>query len=110
MKKTETIQVGSDWRSCPYCHCSYITDDLHHIACPVSVHNSLLCRFCGVPRGSHHISGCPAPTGLFPVLHRELHCDLTCKDCHAPFKLGDCYVVGRSGLICVGCGWEEIGA
>lgn len=101
------IKVGTDWNECPICHCSYVSGEEHHSACPQLIQAAALCRFCNAAHGRSHDLGCPSQTGLFPVLHREIMCGLACAYCETPFTSDDCYVCGRTGLVCIGCATHE---
>lgn len=105
MQKSK-VQVGTDWTSCPCCHTNYRTSEPHHHACPIGI-SSALCRFCGIMHGRTHDIGCPHSTGLFPVLYIEANADLECARCETTLQLGDCFVAGKTAILCVGCAWVE---
>lgn len=98
------IRVGADYNYCPCCKASYLNPDHHHIACPVGMSDSL-CHYCG--HAEEHETGCPRATGLYPILIREASASLECASCSTVFELGDCFVIGVSAIVCVGCGWLE---
>lgn len=106
MNKQSKILVGTGWNQCPCCHASYHSDDTHHPACPVAMTTSL-CHYCGAAYSQDHAPGCPNITGLFPVLYSETRGSLECGSCQETLILGDCFVVGRVAILCLGCAWEE---
>ena len=105
MKKTK-LRVGSDWSHCPCCKVSYHDLSPHHDACPVGM-SSVVCKFCGVAHNRDHLLGCPYAVGLFPILAPELAANLECGLCDDQFQEGDCFVAGKTALLCLGCGWVE---
>jgi len=96
-----TVCVGSDYKTCPCCVASYLTDEPHHAACPLLLHPGRMCPYCGADTDNHrHQIGCPHLTGLFPVLHDDI--GLSCVSCDTKFTLGSCYM-DRGGMTCVSC-------
>jgi hypothetical protein len=101
-------RVGADWNRCPFCGGSYLLHISHHPGCLLVRYPDKFCRWCGSSRGRQHIAdGCPALTHLFPISFPQLDAHTRCTDCKEVFAEGSSFVIGISGVLCLGCGWEE---
>lgn len=101
-----SVKVGIDWTRCPVCRAPYLRHDSHHPSCPIGMSDSL-CHYCGGVVGRSYDPGCPHVTGLYPISYKESVAALECGGCDRLFELGDCFVTGKTAILCVGCGWIE---